>query len=429
MKTRLLTLLASACTMFAATRAEAIPAFARATGMSCSACHESWPVLNDVGILYRDRGYSVRAAAEAPSNQGLAFFPVSLRTTLADQFTSTTNQVTDTGRQTIGTGGFAGPEADVLLGGELAPHVSAYAVIAGFAVEGSPTVESAWARLNYIGGSSWLNFKIGKHELDLPASERSGYALTMPYLIYHHHAVGSANLFSLGDNQVGVELLGHSETAGLRYAASVLTSNAGAGSFLDSPAFFGHVTYTLDLATEAVPRVRFGGLGVVNYWPTTFATVTAPDMTVMPVPGTGSDLKPSFLVGAEAQVILLSLTNPLRINGAWFFGQEDQALVTDAVQNPQFQGGFLEASYTPIIPLTLFGRLDATFNTQQATPDVPSRLGNELGFTIGARYNVWMSAWGGLGGHVEVSSVRTMGATSDDDTTVTAFLAGLDLAI
>ena len=47
-------------------RARAIPAFARKYGMSCTACHEAWPKLNDQGIAFRDNGYQWGTGKDSP---------------------------------------------------------------------------------------------------------------------------------------------------------------------------------------------------------------------------------------------------------------------------------------------------------------------------------------------------------------------------
>jgi len=43
----------------AAERAEAVPAFARTYGMSCSACHTAWPALNATGRMFKENGYTM----------------------------------------------------------------------------------------------------------------------------------------------------------------------------------------------------------------------------------------------------------------------------------------------------------------------------------------------------------------------------------
>jgi hypothetical protein len=42
--------------------ATALPAFARKYGLRCSACHESWPMLNYFGQKFKDNGYQLMNA-------------------------------------------------------------------------------------------------------------------------------------------------------------------------------------------------------------------------------------------------------------------------------------------------------------------------------------------------------------------------------
>jgi hypothetical protein len=424
------TILLSAVALIAATgRADAVPAFARATGMGCPACHQSWPVLSDFGEQFRDRGYRVRGTPDDPVNRSLDFFPVALRTTLAYQLTATTNQATDTGTQTITTGSFAHPEADLLFGENLGRHVSAFAVISGFGDDGTASIESAWARLNEIGDSSWFNLKVGKLELDLPMSEHRSYTLTMPFLIYHYHPAGSVNGTSIGDNQLGFELMGHGDGVGWRYALTVLTGAGGAGNVLSSPGIYAHVTWTHLLDSRTLPRVRVGALFLDSLWPTTFATTTDMGGMAMPVPGTGSDQKASILTGLEAQLTFGPLAKPFILTGVYLYGTEDAALVPDAKQGGRFHGGFVQFEYTPRLELSVFGRAEAVWNSQQPDPEAPSDVGNLSAFTIGARWAFWLSAYGSVAGHVELSTQSTAGATSDEDVRTTTFLLGLDMAI
>ncbi len=52
-------LLASIFLLFAASDANALPAFARKYGLRCSACHEAWPMLNYFGQKFKDNGYQL----------------------------------------------------------------------------------------------------------------------------------------------------------------------------------------------------------------------------------------------------------------------------------------------------------------------------------------------------------------------------------
>jgi len=57
----------------------AVPAFARKTGLSCSACHEVWPRLNDFGQIFLDRGYRLQRDRDAPVEQDGSFWPITMR--------------------------------------------------------------------------------------------------------------------------------------------------------------------------------------------------------------------------------------------------------------------------------------------------------------------------------------------------------------
>ncbi len=57
MKGRFLVVAVAVWSVLLPSSAQAIPAFARKYNVACSACHESWPKLNDFGQLFRDNGY------------------------------------------------------------------------------------------------------------------------------------------------------------------------------------------------------------------------------------------------------------------------------------------------------------------------------------------------------------------------------------
>lgn len=121
--------------------AGAIPAFARQTGMSCTACHDAWPRLNDFGENFRDRGYRTVNSNDKTWTKLLETVPFSFRATPIYQFIATTNQETDLGTRTIATGSFAVPSADIYAGGPLSNHVSTYVDVAGFGPDGAASLE------------------------------------------------------------------------------------------------------------------------------------------------------------------------------------------------------------------------------------------------------------------------------------------------
>ncbi|MBZ5687033.1 MAG: hypothetical protein LAP86_18580, partial [Acidobacteriia bacterium] len=61
--------------------ANALPAFARKYGLRCSACHETWPMLNYFGQKFKDNGYQLMNDKDAPIWQNPAYWPITLRMT------------------------------------------------------------------------------------------------------------------------------------------------------------------------------------------------------------------------------------------------------------------------------------------------------------------------------------------------------------
>src|SRR5579863_7113327 len=61
--------------------ANALPAFARKYGLRCSACHESWPMLNYFGQKFKDNGYQLMNDRDAPIWQNPGYWPVTFRIT------------------------------------------------------------------------------------------------------------------------------------------------------------------------------------------------------------------------------------------------------------------------------------------------------------------------------------------------------------
>jgi len=61
--------------------ANAFPAFARKYGLRCSACHESWPMLNYFGQKFKDNGYQFMNDRDAPIWQNNGYWPVTFRFT------------------------------------------------------------------------------------------------------------------------------------------------------------------------------------------------------------------------------------------------------------------------------------------------------------------------------------------------------------
>jgi hypothetical protein len=386
----------------AAPRAQAFPAFARKYGMSCSACHVAWPILNQVGQAFRDNGYQFGRGKDDPATVTPGYVPVALRTTPAYEYTRTTNDPGLPRPMTLQHGGVpVPPGADILSGGAIATDISFLLVIAGFSPsDGSSAIESAWARLDNLGGSSWLNVKVGKFELDLPASPHRNPALGSGYAAYSALPQGSllanpvtgSGAFDLGSNQVGIEIVGHDERSALRYALS-FTSGSGGESLSNNawstPFVYLHVQEAFEFLSPVFPYLRVGALGGVGWWPTRFET----DAGGQPVDGTGSAHKQFLRYGAEISWILGYPTTPAWFTVAYIRGQEAAGLAagtdpytgTDLSTVPNsFDSGFVELDWVPFsernydaLPWLLFARADAV--------KFKRGVGSSQGATLGLR--------------------------------------------
>src|SRR5712671_4981710 len=236
------------CLVFAlvwAAPASAIPAFARKFGLQCTSCHESWPVLNDFGRSFRDNGYQLRLGKDDTITSSPGYWPAAVHIAPTYAYTSVSNQPTDQGKKSIATGGIADAGMDLLMAGTLTEDISFLVVPTGFASDGNVHLESYWAYFSrVIENSDWLNIRVGQHEVDLPASAHRPLSLSDGYLLYSYHpgAPGGSNLsaYDMGENQKGVEFLGHDQTDLTRYSISVFSAQDSLGSrnALSSPSFY-----------------------------------------------------------------------------------------------------------------------------------------------------------------------------------------------
>ncbi len=412
--------------VLAATRAEAFPAFARKYGMSCTACHLAWPIFNQVGQSFWDNGYQFNLGKDDPINQGLNYIPISLRTTPAYTFTRTTNQPSDNGPVTTQTGGVPlPPGVDILTGGTIAKDLSFLLVLTGFSpVDNAAFVESAWVRVSNLLDSSWLNFKIGKFELDQPASAHRNVTLTTGYAAYSAHPAGSVmSAFDIGTNQVGVELAGHSARSTTRYALDVVSANGDPGSAnaWSSPLVWAHVQQAFELDNAILPWVRVGALGGVGWWPTQFATTNGGTANI---PGTGTNHKSYQRAGGELSWMLGYPSTPAFFTAAYMYGREEAGLAgTDpgtgvdlSGQSNSFHSGFFEVDWVPwaevsynSTPWLFFARYDwVRYQTGS---------GNYDGGTVGARRYLALGPKGAVAIHAELHADKTRGTGAPDPLT------------
>src|ERR1700723_529584 len=264
-------LILSFVVLTASQRAHALPAFARKYGLRCSACHESWPMLNYFGQKFKDNGYQLMNDRDAPIWQNPGYWPVTFRITPFWHRESTDKVATDATPE-AGTGAYPTVERQITehgfdlsgldfhTGGTLEKNLSFY-VLPSSDPTGAFHFETVMGRLDNLFGSPWLNLKLGKFELDNLLSEKRILTLTGNggiYQLYHFIPVGDGNIFGqMGDNQLGAEVMGHSYNDRTRYSAAVLSSTDGNVGLPYGNAYTGFFTFSqaFDVGKLGVDRL------------------------------------------------------------------------------------------------------------------------------------------------------------------------------
>src|SRR5579863_5603893 len=254
--------------LFSCSSASALPAFARKYGMPCSSCHEAWPMLSPFGQQFKDNGYQMGNDRDAPIFQQAAYWPSTFRITPIWHRENTAKEQVDptpqnpSGEASVTTHGFDWSGLDFHAAGTLANNISFY-VLPSSDNTASFHFESVWARLDNVAGSPWLNFKLGKFELDNLLSEKRILTLTSisgVYQTYHFIPVGDGNVFGqIGDNQLGMEWMGHSLDDRTRYSAALISSSDGNVnlSYGNSHSGFFTVSQAFDVGKWGTDRVGF----------------------------------------------------------------------------------------------------------------------------------------------------------------------------
>src|SRR5260370_3590049 len=197
-----LLLVLSAVVFTCSPSANALPAFARKYGLRCSACHESWPMLNYFGQKFKDNGYQLMNDRDAPIWQNPGYWPVTFRILPIWHRVSSGKVAVDdsTGgqvEQRITSSGFDISGLDFHTGGTLEKNISFY-VLPSSDNAASFHFETVMSRLDNFFCSPWLNVKLGKFELDNLLSEKRVLTLTGNggiYQLYHFLPQGDGNIF------------------------------------------------------------------------------------------------------------------------------------------------------------------------------------------------------------------------------------------
>ena len=432
-----------------AVKVRPIPAFARKYGMPCSACHLGWPMLSPFGQAFKDNGYQLGNDRDAPIYQDPGYWPVTFRMTPNWHRESQNRTLVDgvdglnADEGKITTHGFDWSGLDFHTGGTLAKNISFY-VLPSSDNTGAFHFESVWARLDNLLGSTWFNVKLGKFELDNLLSEKRILTLTNvagTYANYHFQplvspgnpgapgAVTEAYTFGIGDNQVGVELMGHSKNDRTRYSASLLSSNDGSPGLPTSRAYDGYFAASQAFEVGSLGVQRVGGFAYLGEAPTFFQF----SQGGAAVPGTGIGNKSFYRLGLIGQWYIKKVDVTTIYFHGWdsaFLGSNTPAnapLPTGA-QSPTWNGGLFETHYTPNPQLVLINRYELIRMSRQVFATNPANFGDMDVLTFGYRYYPFISSRAGFAFHNEYAIMRQRGAApvSGLDLTTSSLLIGFD---
>jgi len=431
--------------------AQALPLFAKKYRLPCKACHEAFPKLNDFGNLFRMNGYQLKTGNDVISaDSGLSL--IAMRTTVTGSVGSQSAVPTDVSNSdTVTTGTFSMTSLDMLSAGVLAEDLSYLAVITPF-FGNQVDLESVFVRFSNVFNSPWFNIKVGKHELELPASAHRALGLTSGYLPYSYHPGGSANInqFDFGANKFGIELLGHSPEGRVNYALDIHNGSDDANKH---PNLYGRLAFQQDHNLSSQKLGFFFNYGV--------SPLASKTIGGTPIPGTGennqrfmragSDLTFNFGTsgapsaslsfqyhyGVDAGALVgpttlpdTAITCPVPPCATPYTNSSTGIVSTGGTQDGIFSGGVIELNLMPSLNTVIFGHYDRLNTSQQPDPALPSDYNNQTGVTIGTRYYYYQTSQMLMAFHLEYSSLTVSKAnlvTLEDLVTQTV-LAGIDFA-
>jgi hypothetical protein len=446
-------------------KANALPAFARKYGLRCSACHEAWPMLNYFGQKFKDNGYQLMNDRDSPIWQNPSYWPATFRMTpywhreSSDKVAvdSVTGNPASAPRETqVNMQGFDLSGLDFHTAGTLEKNFSFY-LLPSSDPTGAFHFEQVFARLDNLAGSSWLNIKLGKFELDNLVSEKRILTLTPisgVYQTYHFLPVGDANVYGqIGDNQLGLEYMGHSADDRTRVSAALLSTSDGNVNLVANNSYSAFFTASQAFDAGKLGVERLGMYAMVGSAPITFLTSGG-----VPVVGTGMNNKDFYRVGFVGQIYLGNLdflvVTQHGCDNVWFgqgFGSATNpdgngtacsgtptspcglnyvpgtyTLPTTA-RAPTWNGYMVETHYVYNPQLIFIQRSEWERVSQQASATNPSNLGNVDMYTFGFRWYPIMLPRAGFAFHNEYSWLRQNGLAPDGtDLTSSSLMFGFD---
>jgi len=246
--------------------------------------------------------------------------------------------------------------------------------------------------------------------------------------------VGDGNIFGqMGDNQFGLEYMGHSVDDKTRISASLLSSNDGnVGLITGANSYSGFFTFDQAFDAGKLGMERVGAYAFVGDAATYYLTNSSGGTGAVPIPGSGIGNKGFSRVGFYGQFYFgphfdVNVVTQHGEDNAWFGQGYGDAIATDGnggatatcsnpangptcpflnntpgttlaagSRAPTWNGYTVEARYVYSPQLIFKAVYEAERMSQQATPGTPSNLGNINNYSIGYRYNPFMSSRAGF---------------------------------
>jgi hypothetical protein len=435
------TLVAAGAMLALVSPAHAIPAFARKYGLPCSACHEAWPMLNNFGQTFKDNGYQLGNGHDAPIYYEPSYWPIMFRTTPQWHRESNNRRVVDVNpgnpsagqvEGTVTSSGFDSGGLDVVTAGTLYQNISFF--VQPYIGNNSISLTQAWVRFDNLAGSRWLNFKMGKFELDEPISQERALIVNNTGGLYYNYFFtppGDRNdFFGIGFTELGGELQGHSANDYTRYSVAVVSNNNGQTGLPTNQGYDVYANFNQAFEAPGLGKQQLGLYGYVGESPTFFQTSGG-----NPIPGTGRGNRSFYRLGAYGHWYLGKFdfyTFYMRGHDNVFLGNgvasNQPALLPPGATGPAWNGGFVEAHYNPNPRLIFLGRYELTRMAQQANPGIRSDLGNLDSWAVGYRWYPIMSPRAGLAWVQEYSRLTNTGAAplSGKDDVGNSLLMGFD---
>jgi len=331
---------------------------------------------------------------------------------------------------------------DLWATGTLIKNVS-FSLLPSSDVHASFHFENAFVRFDNLLNSRWLNFKVGKFELDNMISEKRFLFLSANgglYQSYHFVPAGDSNTFGLGNNALGMEVSGHSVNSYTRYSISMLSGTDGNTALGSGHSYDVYGAFSQAFQVGKIGLQRVGGYAYYGNRPTMFMTAGG-----NAIGGAGYGYKPFYRAGVSAQLNFGRLeVLPFYLHGYdnAYLGAgvpSNQILPAGAVA-PTWNSGFVEAHYHYSPQLVFTERVEFIRMSKQALATNPSNQSNIDAYSVGYRWYPLMFSRGGLAFHNEYSITKSIGIAPLSGTSVgpafeantpvwsNSLLAGFDLA-